>query len=209
MKRADSFEEKEIRRKQIQDCLDNLLKVMPYSQITFTKLAEQLGWSRGNIYRYYRTMDEIIYELYANQTTEIVNALADCIERNQYESDDVLASKMADVLIFNVDGMIYLNIHSLVSRLNIGEDINYSHEEQMNLAGSKINKLMCDRFDLTDKEAMSVFNGIWYHYLGFVPIINRVKSGIADQVISYYDNIKSIHNAISDNILANFLYFSK
>ena len=209
MKRADTFEEKEIRRRQLQYCLDDLLKDMPYSQITFTKLAEKLGWSRGNIYRYYRTMDEIVYELYANQATDIANALADCIEENRSEPDDVLAARMADVLISNVDGTIYLNIHSLVSKLNIGQDINDLHEEQMNLAGSRINELLCDRFGLTDKGSMSVFNGIWYHYLGFAPIINRVKGGMADQVISYYDNMESIREAIIDNILANFEYFSR
>ena len=63
-KRAVSPKQKEQRYLEIMDVTDELFKNHTYHEITLTKIAEELGWSRGNLYKYVDTKEEIFLSLY-------------------------------------------------------------------------------------------------------------------------------------------------
>lgn len=57
--RARSSEQKEFRMSEIKNAADMLFKKHPFSDITLTTIAENLGWSRANLYKYVTTKEEI------------------------------------------------------------------------------------------------------------------------------------------------------
>ncbi len=61
--RARSEEHKEERLAQIKGATAELLESDPYSEITLTTIAEKLGWSRANFYKYVTIKEEIFLEI--------------------------------------------------------------------------------------------------------------------------------------------------
>ena len=56
--RARTVEQKQERMLEIKTVADTLFKKMPYANITLTTIAEDLGWSRANLYKYVTTKEE-------------------------------------------------------------------------------------------------------------------------------------------------------
>ena len=65
--RARSDEHKEERLSQIKEATAELFESCPYSEITLTTIAEKLGWSRANLYKYVTTKEEIFLEISAKK----------------------------------------------------------------------------------------------------------------------------------------------
>ena len=65
--RARSGEHKEERLSQIKEATAELFASCPYSEITLTTIAEKLGWSRANLYKYVTTKEEIFLEISAKK----------------------------------------------------------------------------------------------------------------------------------------------
>lgn len=57
--RARSAEQKEQRMADIKSAAARLFETHPYHQITLTTIADELGWSRANLYKYVTTKEEI------------------------------------------------------------------------------------------------------------------------------------------------------
>ena len=63
--RARSPEQKQERMEAIMAAADALFQKRPYHQITMGTIAEQLGWSRSNLYKYAATQEEIFLALHS------------------------------------------------------------------------------------------------------------------------------------------------
>ena len=63
--RARSPEQKRERMDAIMAAADELFCEHPYHQITMGTIAEQLGWSRSNLYKYAATQEEIFLDLHS------------------------------------------------------------------------------------------------------------------------------------------------
>lgn len=61
--RARNNEQKEFRMNEIKTAADSVFGENPYSEITLTTIAQQLGWSRANLYKYFSTKEEIYLAL--------------------------------------------------------------------------------------------------------------------------------------------------
>ena len=79
--RARSPEQKQERMDAIMKAADELFQQQPYHQITMGTIAEKLGWSRSNLYKYAATQEEIFLALHSakNRTwfEDLSSALAD------------------------------------------------------------------------------------------------------------------------------------
>lgn len=62
--RARSPERKRERMDAIMEATDALFATRPYHQITMGTIAEELGWSRSNLYKYAATQEEIFLALH-------------------------------------------------------------------------------------------------------------------------------------------------
>ena len=78
--RARSVEHKQERMGAIMTAADELFSERPYHQITMGTIAERLGWSRSNLYKYAATQEEIFLALHAAKNRawleELSSALA-------------------------------------------------------------------------------------------------------------------------------------
>ena len=63
--RARSPEHKQERMDAIMAAADELFQERPYHQITMGTIAEKLGWSRSNLYKYAATQEEIFLALHS------------------------------------------------------------------------------------------------------------------------------------------------
>ena len=74
--RARSPEQKQERMEAIMAAADALFQEHPYHQITMGTIAEKLGWSRSNLYKYAATQEEIFLELHSEKNRAWLEDLA-------------------------------------------------------------------------------------------------------------------------------------
>lgn len=79
--RARSPEHKRERMEAIMEATDALFAEHPYHQITMGTIADELGWSRSNLYKYASTQEEIFLALHSSKNRawidNLVTLLAD------------------------------------------------------------------------------------------------------------------------------------
>lgn len=73
--RARSPEQKEQRLDEIKGAVRRQFAKRPYHEITLTTIAEELGWSRANLYKYVTTKEEIFLLLTADECDAYFEAL--------------------------------------------------------------------------------------------------------------------------------------
>lgn len=63
--RARTEEQVEQRVREIQDAAARLMKTLPYEKVTLLRIAQELNFTRSNVYRYFSTREEIFLSMYA------------------------------------------------------------------------------------------------------------------------------------------------
>ncbi|MBO7702120.1 MAG: TetR family transcriptional regulator [Eggerthellaceae bacterium] len=74
--RARSPEHKKERMDAIMAAADDLFAERPYHQITMGTIAEKLGWSRSNLYKYAATQEEVFLALHSAKNRAWIEELA-------------------------------------------------------------------------------------------------------------------------------------
>ena len=78
--RARSPEQKQERMEAIMAAADKLFQKQPYHQITMGTIAEELGWSRSNLYKYAATQEEIFLALHSAKNRAWFEDLAQSLD---------------------------------------------------------------------------------------------------------------------------------
>ncbi len=117
--RARSEEHKEERLKQIKTATAELFEKKPYAEITLTTVAEKLGWSRANLYKYVSTKEEIILEIAADKMTSYFTSLLSAFPLGNNFSPEVIAEVWAGILNANQDYMRYVSYLNPVIETNV------------------------------------------------------------------------------------------
>ncbi len=117
--RARSDEHKEERLSQIKGVTEELFKSFPYTEITLTTIAEKLGWSRANLYKYVTTKEEIFLEISAEKMTAYYGSLLSAFPQGNNFSLDVIAEVWAGILNASQDYMRYVSYLNPVIETNV------------------------------------------------------------------------------------------
>ena len=117
--RARSDEHKEERLSQIKEATAELFESAPYAEITLTTIAEKLGWSRANLYKYVTTKEEIFLEITAEKMTAYYNSLLSAFPEGNNFSVEVIAEVWAGILNANQDYMRYVSYLNPVIETNV------------------------------------------------------------------------------------------
>ena len=99
--RARSDEHKEERLSQIKGATAALFEKCPYSEITLTTIAEKLGWSRANLYKYVTTKEEIFLEIASEKMDAYYNALLSAFPEGNNFTADVITEVWAGIINAN------------------------------------------------------------------------------------------------------------
>ena len=117
--RARSDQHKEERMTQIKEATAELFENAPYAEITLTTIAEKLGWSRANLYKYVTTKEEIILEIAGDKMEAYYGSLLAAMPEGSNFSLDVIAQVWAGILNANQDYMRYVSYLNPVIETNV------------------------------------------------------------------------------------------
>ena len=117
--RARSDEHKEERMTQIKNATHELFENAPYAEITLTTIAEKLGWSRANLYKYVTTKEEIILEIAGDKMEKYYSSLLSAFPDGNNFSVEVIAEVWAGILNANQDYMRYVSYLNPVIETNV------------------------------------------------------------------------------------------
>ena len=95
--RARSAEQKEQRLDQIKDAVRRQFATRPYHEITLTTIADELGWSRANLYKYVCTKEEVFLLLTADELDAYFDALLAALPEGCGLAPDVIAEVWAGI----------------------------------------------------------------------------------------------------------------
>ena len=95
--RARSAEQKGQRLEEIKGAVRRQFAVRPYHEITLTTIADELGWSRANLYKYVSTKEEVFLLLTADEMGAYFNALLTALPEGCGLAPDTVAEVWAGI----------------------------------------------------------------------------------------------------------------
>ena len=116
--RARNPEQKKLRLEEIMAATDKLFHEHSYHDVTLTTIAQELHWSRGNLYKYVTTKEEICLELYAQKQLAFAEELDGALAGKTLP-DAEFAAVWADVLGRHQDYLRYHGILSTIIETNV------------------------------------------------------------------------------------------
>ncbi|HIY50510.1 MAG TPA: TetR family transcriptional regulator [Candidatus Olsenella avicola] len=95
--RARSPEQKGQRLEEIKGAVRRQFAERPYHEITLTTIADELGWSRANLYKYVSTKEEVFLLLTADEMDAYFNALLTALPEGCGLAPDTVAEVWAGI----------------------------------------------------------------------------------------------------------------
>ena len=126
--RARSAEHKEERLAEVKRAAAALFAKRPYHEITLSTIAEQLSWSRANLYKYVRTKEEIFLSLAEDARDAYADALLAAFSAADGAPFSVplcpadVAAAWARVLVDNEDWFRYLDLLFTIIESNVSHE---------------------------------------------------------------------------------------
>lgn len=206
--RARSPEKKQERFNQIMEVTNDLFLKHSYHDITPTTIAKALNWSRGNLYKYVNTKEEIFLEIYLSKQEEFINSLKESFESKKIDQV-YFANKLSQCFDQH---RLYLRYHNILATII---ETNVSVEK---LADFKIKsykqreyffellQIQCPQ--LSPKQVKMLFLTLMYHACGLDSHTHGTKlledaMALANLEI-YYDNYCQLMSTFIIMCLNNF-----
>lgn len=117
--RARSDEHKEERLNQIKAATAELFENSPYNEITLTTIAEKLGWSRANLYKYVTTKEEIILEVAGDKMAAYYGSLLAAFPDGNNFTAEVITEVWAGIINAHQNYMRYVSYLLPVIETNV------------------------------------------------------------------------------------------
>ena len=206
--RARSPEKKQERFNQIMKVTNDLFLKHSYHDITLTTIAKALNWSRGNLYKYVNTKEEIFLEIYLSKQEEFINSLKESFESKKIDQV-YFANKLSQCFDQH---RLYLRYHNILATII---ETNVSVEK---LADFKIKsykqreyffellQIKCQQ--ISPKQVKMLFLTLMYHACGLDSHTHGTKlledaMALANLEI-YYDNYCQLMSTFIIMCLNNF-----
>lgn len=117
--RARSAEQKRKRMVEIMNITDQLFHDHSYQETTLTTIAEALGWSRGNLYKYVTTKEEIFLELYLDKQNTYFSDVISTFKNKDNLTDHEFSDLWTTILDRNRDYLRYYGILATIIETNV------------------------------------------------------------------------------------------
>ncbi len=117
--RARTPEQKAQRMAEIKAATAEQFASIPYHEVTLTTIAMALGWSRGNLYKYVATKEEIFLGLYEDAFDALLDELERVTVGLSAGDVDAFARAIADASDANGDFLCYERLLSQVIEANV------------------------------------------------------------------------------------------
>ena len=166
--RARSAEQKGQRLEEIKGAVRRQFAVRPYHEITLTTIADELGWSRANLYKYVSTKEDVFLLLTADEMDSYFNALLTALPEGCGLSPDTVAEVWAGIAnahqeYFRLGDLLTTIVETnvTVERLMAFKRAYYDHVAQMREHLPLI-------LDIAPERVEPLLVAIYYHATGLV-----------------------------------------
>ena len=166
--RARSAEQKGQRLEEIKGAVRRQFATHPYHEITLTTIADELGWSRANLYKYVSTKEEVFLLLTADEMDAYFNALLTALPEGCGLAPDTVAEVWAGIAnahqeYFRLGDLLTTIVETnvTVERLMAFKRAYYDHVTQMREHLPLI-------LDLAPERVEPLLIAIYYHATGLV-----------------------------------------
>lgn len=164
--RARSSQQKEQRMAEIKGAADALFKDHSYHEITLTTIAERLGWSRANLYKYVTTKEEIFLELCADKRESYFTSFQAAFPSGCHYSIEVFAQVWAELLYSHSDYLYYSEFLLTIIETNVSVERLAVFKKNYYESSGIIISLLSENLSLPKDKAESLFYAVYYHALG-------------------------------------------
>ena len=120
--RARSNEQKAERLAQVKAALEHQFATRPYHEITLTTLADELGWSRTNLYKYVSTKEEVFLAVVGDKRDAFMGALMAALPAGCGFDNGTIATVWAGIAAAHYDYFRYGDLLFSVIETNVGID---------------------------------------------------------------------------------------
>ena len=166
--RARSAEQKGQRLEEIKGAVRRQFATHPYHEITLTTIADELGWSRANLYKYVSTKEEVFLLLTADEMDAYFNALLTALPEGCGLAPDTVAEVWAGIAnahqeYFRLGDLLTTIVETnvTVERLMAFKRAYYDHVAQMREHLPLI-------LDIAPERVEPLLMAIYYHATGLV-----------------------------------------
>ena len=166
--RARSPEQKGQRLEEIKGAVRRQFAERPYHEITLTTIADELGWSRANLYKYVSTKEEVFLLLTADEMGAYFNALLTALPEGCGLAPDTVAEVWAGIAnahqeYFRLGDLLTTIVETnvTVERLMAFKRAYYDHVAQMREHLPLI-------LDIAPERVEPLLVAIYYHATGLV-----------------------------------------
>ena len=166
--RARSPEQKEQRLDEIKGAVRRQFAERPYHEITLTTIAEELGWSRANLYKYVTTKEEIFLLLTADECDAYFEALLAALPEGAELAPAEAADAWADVAAAHQEYFRLGDLLSTIVETNVTVERlmdfkrgYYAHVDEMRERLPKVTGIAPERVE-------PLLLAIYYHATGLV-----------------------------------------
>ncbi len=151
---------------EIMEATDKLFTEKTYHEITLTTIAEALGWSRGNLYKYVTTKEEIFLELYLKKQTAYLNDTRFALSNKEDLTDEILADIWSKVLDNNHSFLSYYSILATIIETNVTVERLAEFKKRVVTDAVDVIALLEKHGKLTPEKANKLFATMIFHATG-------------------------------------------
>lgn len=166
--RARSPEQKEQRLDEIKGAVARQFAERPYHEITLTTIADELGWSRANLYKYVSTKEEVFLLLTGDEMDAYFSALLTALPEGCGLAPDTVAEVWAGIANAHQE---YFRLGDLLSTI---VETNVTVERLMCFKRAYYDRVaeMRDRLprilDIAPERVEPLLLAVYYHATGLV-----------------------------------------
>lgn len=161
--RAYSPERKAERYSDLMQTTDRLFRERGFHEVSISSVAKELGWTRSNIYRYARTIEEVFLALYKEKYDEFTNDLMNSAKANSAATPQDLGVLFCDVVERHRDYLDYQSILGSIIETNIPRQMLVDFKRELEVKNSSATHLVMECMpQLTYEQALEVFIGMIY-----------------------------------------------
>jgi AcrR family transcriptional regulator len=156
-KRARSEEQKEQRLSEIVDATARLYQKYRFEDITFTRIAEEAGFTRSNLYKYFSSKEEIFLAFLQQDIKAWRSDLLRTYEKRKIQSIKTFASVWVDILSRHQRLLDLISILPSFLEKNVTEEVLVDFKRSVNDELSVLSGLLCKTFPCLTSEKAAEF----------------------------------------------------
>lgn len=164
--RARSTEQKLLRMNEIMEITDKLFRENTYHEITLTTIAEALNWSRGNLYKYVTTKEEIFLELYLKKQQDYFYDVKTSLANKSNLTEEEFADLWSNILYNNQDFLRYYSILTIIIETNVTVERLADFKKNVHVELNEIIAILGKYSKISYDKAYILFGTLIFHASG-------------------------------------------